>query len=101
MRILVMLNPTNQRGTKMNYTAFRKFLISDGYQRIGTELFMRVSNNRKSMEKHLKRMEEYNPGTGTIRIIKMTEKQYENIRYLTGEPDAQEIIVGANCHISL
>ena len=70
MRILVMLDPTNAWGTRGKYTGLRKFLYSDGYQRIGTDLFMRVTCNRATSEKHIRRLEEINPGTGTVRILK-------------------------------
>ena len=33
--------------------------------------------------------------------IRLTEKQYANITYLTGCPDEQEKTVGTNCHIML
>lgn len=62
---------------------------------------MRVATNRKDVEKHIRRLQNYNPGTGTVRILKLTEKQYSNIQYLTGEPDEQETIVGNNVHIKL
>lgn len=101
MRILVMLKPTNLRGTKMSYTKFRKFLLSDGYTMIGQELYMRVTTNRKSVEKHIRRMEEYNPNTGIIRVLKLTEKQFNRMVYLTGEQDYQEKVVGTKCHIQL
>ena len=101
MRILVLLDPTNKRGTKMAYTALRTFLYSDGYLRIGTELFMRVTSGRKTAEKHIRRLKEHDPGTGVIRVIRMTEKQYDNIWYLTGGPDLQEKTVGRNSHIML
>ena len=101
MRFIVMLKPTNVRGTKTAYTKLRKFLMSDGYNLIGPELFMRVVTNRKSAEKHLRRMEELNPQTGVVRVLKLTEKQYKKIWFLTGEEDNQEKTVGANCHIQL
>ena len=63
MRILVMLNPTNKRGTKTAYTKLRKFLISDGYLMIGPELYMRVVTNRKGSEKHFRRLKDYDPGS--------------------------------------
>ena len=56
MRILVLLDPTNKRGTKRAYTALRTFLYSDGYLRIGTELFMRITQSRKTAEKHIRRL---------------------------------------------
>ncbi len=101
MRILVLLDPTNKRGTKMAYTALRSFLYSDGYLRIGTELFMRVTPSRKTAEKHIRRLEEHDPGTGVVRVIRMTEKQYDNVWYLTGGPDRQEELVGRNSHITI
>lgn len=101
MRILILLDPTNKRGTKRAYTELRSFLYSDGYLRIGTELFMRITPSRKTAEKHLRRLEAYAPGTGIGRVIKMTEKQFDSIWYLTGGPDLQEELVGRNGHIML
>ena len=65
------------------------------------ELFMRIGTNRKGIEKHLRRIQDYNPGTGVVRILKLTEKQYKSIIYLTGGEDYQEKTVGNNCCIIL
>ena len=56
MRILVLLNPTNKRGTKAAYTDLRKFLVKDGYILLQSEVFMRITNSRKGAEKHLNRI---------------------------------------------
>lgn len=101
MRIIVILSPTNKYGTKTEYTKLRKFLISDGYLRIAEEVFMRITTNRKGAEKHFRRLEEYAPRTGVVRVFKLTEKQYENIWMLTGEADHQEKTVGRNGHIMI
>ena len=85
----------------MAYTALRNFLYSDGYLRIGTELFMRIATSRKTAEKHIRRLEKHDPGTGVVRVIRMTEKQYDNIWYLTGGKDLQEEMVGKNGHIMI
>ncbi len=77
MRLLAVLSPTNKWGTKTAYTNLRKHLISDGFLRIAPEVFMRVTQNRKTAQKHLRRLEEYDPGTGTVKVFCMTEKQYE------------------------
>lgn len=97
MRILVMLDPTNKRGTKKAYTDLRNFLVSDGYLRIGTEL----TPSRKTAEKHIRRLSEHSPCTGTVRVLRLTEKQYESIWYMTGSEDLQEKTVGRNCHVML
>ena len=101
MRILVILSPTEKWGTKTEYTALRKFLIRDGYLRIAPEVFMRITPTRRASEKHFRRLEEYAPKSGTVRVLRLTEKQYENVYLLTGSPDYQENTVGRNCHIML
>lgn len=56
MRLLVILSPTNKRGTKTEYTKLRKFLQKDGYLRIAPEVYMRIVPNRKASEKHYRRV---------------------------------------------
>ncbi len=101
MRLIVILSPTNKWGTKTEYTNLRKFLIKDGYLRIAPEVFMRIVANRKNSEKHFRRIEEYAPKTGTVRMLRLTEKQYANIYMVSEKEDMQEIIVGKNCQIML
>ena len=83
------------------YANLRRFLIRDGYLRIAPEVFMRIVGNRKTAEKHYRRIEEFAPKTGTVRLLRLTEKQFSNIYMLTGAPDYQEKTVGTNCHIML
>ena len=46
-------------------------------------------------------IEEYTPKTGIVRLLRLTEKQYNNIYMVAGEPDYQEKVVGTNSHIML
>jgi len=101
MRLLAILSPTNKWGTKTEYTKLRKFLHKDGYIRIAPEVYMRIVTNRKAAEKHYRRIDEMAPKTGNVRVIKLTEKQYDNIYMVTGGVDYQEETVGRNCHIML
>lgn len=101
MRLFVILNPTDKWGTKMEYTKLRKFLHKDGYIRIAPEVYMRIVQNRKASEKHYRRIEEVAPKTGVVRLLRLTEKQYNNIYMVSGEISYQEKMVGVNCHIML
>ena len=78
MRLIVLLSPTDKWGTKTEYTKIRRFLQKDGYIRIAPEVFMRVVQNRKASEKHYRRIEEVAPKTGVVRLLRLTEKQYNN-----------------------
>lgn len=101
MRLIVILSPTDKWGTKAEYTRLRKFLHKDGYIRISPEVYMRIVQNRKASEKHYRRIEEVAPKTGMVRLLRLTEKQYNNIYMVTGQADYQERAVGVNCHIML
>ncbi len=61
-----------------------------------SKVFKRITNNRKGAEKHLNRMKKYIPDTGTVRILRLTEKQFFNMGL-----DFQEEIVGVNDYIML
>lgn len=101
MRLLVILSPTDKWGTKTEYSRLRKFLHKDGYMRIAPEVYMKVVQNRKASEKHYRRIEEFAPKTGVVRLLRLTEKQYNKIYMLSGKMDYQEKTVGVNCHIML
>ena len=101
MRIIVMLRPTNKRGTKMPYTAFRKLLASEGFVLLQPEVFMRVSPTRAAAEQIIRRVAPVVPQTGTVCLLTLTERQYASARYLTGGPGAQELLVGARVQVEL
>ena len=101
MRLIAILSPTNKWGTKTEYTRLRTFLRKDGYIRIAPEVYMRIVQNRKTAEKHYRRIEEVAPKTGTVRLLRLTEKQFNNICIVTGEADYQEKTVGINSHIMI
>ena len=101
MRLIAILSPTDKWGTKTEYARLRKFLLKDGYIRISPEVFMRVVQNRKASEKHYRRIDEVKPKTGVVRLLRLTEKQYNNIYMVAGEPDYQEKVVGTSSHIML
>ncbi len=101
MRILVMLNPTNRHGTKMAYTELRKFLINDGYLKLQPDVFMRVEDTKKNCTKHQNRIQFYLPPTGEVRMLILTEKQFENCLLCQEKPDLQEKFVGAKDIVTL
>ena len=55
----------------------------------------------QNSEKHYRCIEQFAPKTGTVRLLRLTEKQYQNIYMVSGETDYQEKTVGSNYHIML
>lgn len=101
MRILVLLNPTNRYGTKTAYTELRKFLLSDGYIKLQPDVFMRVEDTKKSCQKHQNRVKSYLPPTGEVRMLVLTERQFEGCVLCQEKPDLQEKLVGAKDLVTL
>ena len=52
------------------------------------------NGHHQGAEKHLRRLADDNPGSGQIRVLKLTEKQYFDIRMLTGEEGYQGKMIG-------
>lgn len=62
---------------------------------------MRITNNRKEAENHLNRIKNYIPEIGTVRILRLTEKQFCNMGLYQAERDFQEETVGVYDYIML
>lgn len=75
--------------------------VNNFLQANGSKRRIRITNNRKGAEKHLNRIKPYIPNTGTVRIMRLTEKQFCNMGLYQAEEDYQESIVGINDYIML
>lgn len=96
MRVFVLLQPTNIRGTKTAYTKFRKYLMHEGFLMFQAEVYMKITATRKAADKVIAKLYAKAPSTGTIIAYKITETQYANFQYIVGEKTLQERLIGAN-----
>ncbi len=101
MRVIVMLRPTNKRGTKSAYTKFRKLLVREGFTLVQSEVFMRALPRKRSAIKLLNNLEANAPSAGAIVAFMITERQFAERQYLCGEPSYQEQVVGAKTQVLL
>ncbi len=60
-------------------TRFRQFLLNDGYHMIQYSVYVRVCNGMDAVEKHRMRLRANLPDNGAVRMLLITEKQYEAI----------------------
>ena len=101
MRIIVSLQPTNRRGTKSEYTAFRKLLASKGFVLVQPEVFLAAAPTRRSAEHLLKSLRGRAPSTGSVYALVLTERQFLSIECLTGALPYQERAVGSKPNVNL
>lgn len=85
MRILVFFDlPVTTKIQRQEASRFRKFLIQDGYHMIQYSVYARTCNGNDAVAKHKARLKRCLPDNGSIRVLVITEKQYESIEILLG-----------------
>ena len=88
MRILIFFDlPVKTKAERHTATRFRKFLLNDGYYMVQYSVYARICNGTDSVATHRARLEPEIPKKGSVRMLVVTEKQYNSIEILTGHPE--------------
>lgn len=86
MRILVFFDlPVKTSRQRKVATGFRNFLLKDGYHMMQYSIYTRICNGNDATQKHKNRLYCNVPENGSVRLLTITEKQYETIEILIGE----------------
>jgi len=91
--MLVMFDlPVKTAAQRKVATKFRKFLVEDGYHMVQFSIYARVCNGTDAVEKHRKRINLHLPDNGSVRLLTVTEKQYQAMEVLVGalKPEEKE-----------
>lgn len=76
--------PTITIEDRKNYSKFRDNLIDDGFIMIQYSIYVRICKNQDDITKHINRVKMFTPEKGNIRLLQVTEKQYEQMIMLRG-----------------
>ena len=86
MRILVFFDlPVKEKAAQRAATVFRNFLLKDGFQMLQYSVYVRLCNGNFDTEKHAKRIQSNTPKQGRVLMLVVTNKQFEDMKYLVGE----------------
>lgn len=86
MRILVFFDlPVVTTKERKAATKFRNFLLKDGYHMVQWSVYSRICNGTDAIAMHKLRLQQNLPEKGSVRVLTLTEKQYESIDVLLGE----------------
>jgi len=77
--------PVKTSRQRRTATQFRNFLLKDGYHMLQFSVYARVCNGTDAVGKHKQRLYDCIPENGSIRLLVMTEKQFETMEILVGE----------------
>lgn len=77
---------------KKSAIKFRNFLLDDGYIMMQYSIYSRICKNNDDLLKHINRLKINTPKNGNIRLIQITEKQYNDMIIFSGEKAIEEDI---------
>lgn len=85
MRLIVMFDlPVVEKEDRRNAAQFRKFLIDNGYMMMQYSVYYRIVNGLDMAKKHEIRLKNNVPHKGSIRVLRITEKQFNSMKILVG-----------------
>ena len=85
MRMLVFFDlPVKTAAERKAASRFRSFLLGDGYHMVQFSVYARVCSGMDAVAKHRSRLRLHLPENGSVRLLVITEKQYESIEIMLG-----------------
>ena len=86
MWVLAMFDlPVGTKKARRSYTQFRKALLKDGFARLQFSVYMRHCASEENANVHVTRIENALPDDGEVRILGITDKQFERMRVFWGK----------------
>lgn len=77
--------PTDTKNARRQYAQFRKFLLEDGFQMMQYSIYLRHSPSQENADVHTKRVRNQLPPDGEVRVITITDKQFEKMEVFLGK----------------
>lgn len=77
--------PTDTKAAKKRYTQFRKQLLRDGFTMMQYSVYVRHCASKENATVHVQRVEAAVPSDGEVRVLTITDKQYERMRVFWGK----------------
>lgn len=86
MWILAMFDlPTDTKRARRDYTQFRKGLLSDGFTMLQYSVYARHCPSKENAQVHVGRIEASLPPDGEVRVLTITDKQFERMLIFLGK----------------
>lgn len=95
MRLLLIYDlPTVEEDDKKIYQRFHNQLTKLGFYMLQYSVYVKVVQNDLSYKQYINKVNSILPQKGNIAILRLTEKQYEEMVYLRGEQNKFDVLVG-------
>lgn len=91
MRLLVFFDlPVLTKKERKDYRTFRKFLLKQGYLMIQKSVYVKLVTNEGNASAAIMQLRNNRPPKGLVQVLKVTEKQFTSMTYITGSRAAYD-----------
>ncbi len=102
MKIMVFFDlPVSTKAKRKAYTQFRNRLIKEGFIMLQYSVYARTVRNSDDAAKYVKRVKSFLPEEGSVRIMTVTDKQYNAIEIVVGKRLEEEDLLDTKDIIEL
>lgn len=86
MWIIVMFDlPTDTKEVRKAYHEFREALLNNGFTMLQFSVYARHSPSEENAVVHENRVKTFLPEDGEVRLLKITDKQFERMKVFHGK----------------
>ncbi len=91
MRLLVFFDlPVMTAIQRKRYAQFRKYLVKDGFLMLQQSVYSKLVVNEAAASGVVARLRKHRPPEGLVQVLKVTEKQYATMTYITGNESSHD-----------
>lgn len=77
--------PVDTRQARRAYALFRKALLKDGFSMMQFSVYVRHCASEENADVHMQRIQHALPEDGEVRVLEITDKQFERMRIFWGK----------------
>lgn len=86
MRVIVFFDlPVLTTENMRDYRSFRRFLIKSGFMMMQESVYSKLAPNTFAADALEENLQKNKPKEGLVQVLRITEKQYINMKYIVGE----------------
>lgn len=91
MRLFVFFDlPIETAQQREEYSLFHKHLIKEGYLMMQKSVYVKLVTNDGAAGAAVMRLRKHRPPEGLVQVLKVTEKQFATMEYVTGNREAYD-----------
>lgn len=96
MRLMCMFDlPVETDSEKRAYREFRKQLIKNGFVMMQYSVYVRTCPSREYTQRMENKIKKVVPVSGNVRLLTITDKQYNDMKLLVGTKSLRESAIGS------